>query len=122
MAAPRKPAINPPMPSGSMPCAEITALLNYGYRRAGALVSRMRALMGLQAINDKRLYRMMKASSLLLPKAPKRRVSSRVHDGIVSLHEPNHRWCSDGFEVACDNRDVVTVEFIKDCCDRKIIA
>lgn len=40
--------------------AEITALLTYGYRRAVALVNRTRALMGLQSINHKRFYRVMK--------------------------------------------------------------
>ena len=65
--------------------AEITALPTYGYRRAGALVNRTRALMGLQAINHKRFYRVMKENRLLLPKAPKRPVSSRVHDGVVSV-------------------------------------
>ena len=102
--------------------AEITALPTYGYRRAGALVNRTRALMGLQAINHKRFYRVMKENSLLLPKAPKRPVSSRVHDGVVAVAEPNQRWCSDGFEIACDNGEVVTGVFMKDCCDREIIA
>lgn len=65
--------------------AEITALPTYGYRRAGALVNRTRALMGLQAINHKRFYRVMKENRLLLPKAPKRPVSNRVHDGVVAV-------------------------------------
>jgi hypothetical protein len=69
--------------------AEITALPTYEYRRAGALVNHTRALMGLQAINHKRFYRVMKVHRLLLPKAPKRRVSSRVHDGVVGVAEPN---------------------------------
>lgn len=102
--------------------AEITALPTYGYRRAGALVNRTRALMGLQAVNHKRFYRVMKENRLLLPKAPKRPVSSRVHDGVVGVAEPNQRWCSDGFEIACDNGEVVTGVFMKDCCDREIIA
>ena len=102
--------------------AEITALPTYGYRRAGALVNRTRALMGLQSVNHKRFYRVMKEHHLLLPKAPKRRVSSRVHDGVVAVAEPNQRWCSDGFEIACDNGEVVTGVFMKDCCDREIIA
>ena len=101
--------------------AEITALPTYGYRRAGALVNRTRALMGLQAVNHKRFYRVMEEHHLLLPKAPKRRVSSHVHDGVVSVAEPNQRWCSDGFEISCDNGDVVTGVFMKDCCDREII-
>jgi putative transposase len=64
----------------------------------------------------------MKAHSLLLPKAPKRPVSGRVHDGKVAMDQSNQRWCSDGFEIACDNGEVVTGVFMKDCCDRKIIA
>lgn len=103
-------------------CAEVAALPTYGYRRVGALVNRTRALMGLPAINHKRFYRVMKANSLLLPKAPKRPVSSRVHNGVVAVDEPNQRWCSDGFEIACDNGEVVTGVFMKDRCDREIIA
>jgi hypothetical protein len=25
------------------------------------------------------------------------------HDGRIAVDEPNRRWCSDGFEIACDN-------------------
>jgi putative transposase len=50
--------------------AEITALPTYGYRRAGALVNRTRSLMGLRPVNHKRMYRVMKAEGLLLPKSP----------------------------------------------------
>lgn len=78
--------------------------------------------MGLQAINHKRFYRVTKASSLLLPKAPKRPVSGRVHDGVVSEGESNQRWCSDGFQIAGNNGEVVTGVFMKDCCGREIIA
>jgi transposase InsO family protein len=102
--------------------AEITALPTYGYRRAGALVNRTRSLMGLRPVNHKRMYRVMKAEGLLLPKSPKRRDSGRVHDGKVAVEESNRRWCSDGFEIACDNGEVVTGVFMKDCCDREIIA
>ena len=102
--------------------AEITALPTYGYRRAGALVNRTRVLMGLQTINHKRFYRVMKSHQLLLPKAPKRPNSGRLHDGVVAVPESNQRWCSDGFEIACDNGEVVTGVFMKDCCDREIIA
>ena len=57
-----------------------------------------------------------------LPKAPKRRVSSLPHDGKVAVTKSNTRWCSDGFEIACDNGQVVTGAFTKDCCDREIIS
>lgn len=102
--------------------AEITTLPTYGYRRAGALVNRTRSVIGLRAVNHKRFYRVMKQHCLLLPKAPKRRASSRPHDGVVAVTEPDRRWCSDGFEIACDNGQVVTGTFTKDCCDREIIA
>jgi putative transposase len=64
----------------------------------------------------------MKAYRLLLPKAPKRVMSARVHDGVVAVQESNRRWCSDGFEIGCGNDDVVTGVFLKDCCDREIIS
>ena len=102
--------------------AEIAALPTYGYRRAGALANRTRSHIGLAAVNHKRYYRVMKQYGLLLPKAPKRRVSSRPHEGKVAVTEFNRRSCSDGFEIACDNGQVVTGTFTKDCCDREIIA
>ena len=51
---------------------------------------------------------------LLLPKAPKRRHSSRVHDGQVSVPMSNMRWCSDGFEISCENKEKVRVAFALD--------
>ena len=83
--------------------AEITALPTYGYRRAGALVNRTRSLIGLRPVNHKRFYRLMREHQLLLPKTPKRRASSRPHEGKVAVLESNTRWCSDGFEIACDS-------------------
>lgn len=102
--------------------AEIEELPTYGYRRAGALVNRRRQAAGLAPFNHKRVYRVMKAHHLLLPKAPKRVASTRVHDGVVAVTQSNRRWCSDGFEVSCDNGEVVTGVFLKDCCDREIIS
>ena len=101
---------------------EISELPTYGYRRAGALVNRTRDGSGLAPVNHKRFYRVMKAHQLLLPKAPKRRQSSRPHEGRVAVLESNKRWCSDGFEIACENGQIVTGTFTKDCCDREIIA
>lgn len=78
--------------------------------------------MGLAPFNHKRFYRVLKAYLLLLPKAPKRVASTRVHDGVVAVMVSNRRRCSDGFEIGCDNGDVVTGVFLKDCCDREIIS
>jgi putative transposase len=87
--------------------AEIAALPTYGYRRAGALVNRTRSLIELHPVNHKRFYRVMKQHGLLLPKVPKRRASSRSHEGMA-VSESDRRWCSDGFKVADDNGQVVT--------------
>ena len=75
----------------------IAELPSYGYRRAGALLNRERRSQGQQALNHKRIYRVMALHRLLLPKVPKRRHSSRIHDGQVSVPMSNMRWCSDGF-------------------------
>ena len=102
--------------------AQITELPSYGYRRACALVNRHRASVATPRVNAKRVYRVMAASGLLLPKAPRRPQSSRRHDGRVMVQTSDTRWCSDGFEIKCDSGETVTATFAKDCCDREIMA
>jgi putative transposase len=101
---------------------QITELPSYGYRRACALVNRQRAVFGAPRVNPKRVYRVMAANALLLPKAPRRPQSSRAHTGTVSVQASDMRWCSDGFEIKCDSGQTVTATFAKDCCDREIMA
>ncbi|MDR6890716.1 transposase InsO family protein [Variovorax sp. 3319] len=69
-----------------------------------------------------KLQRVMAAHALLLPKAPRRRQSSRPHEGKVAVAHSDMRWCSDGFEIKCDSGQTVTATFTKDCCDREILA
>jgi putative transposase len=102
--------------------AEIRPLPTYGYRRAGELVNRTRHRAGQDPVNHKRFYRVMDEHHLLLPKSPKRPVSGRVHNGKVAVAQSDTRWCSDGFEIRCDNGQIVSGAFTKDCCDREIIA
>jgi putative transposase len=64
----------------------------------------------------------MAGSGLLLPRAPRRRQSSRPHEGKVAVQTSDQRWCSDGFEIKCDSGETVTATFAKDCCDREILA
>ena len=101
---------------------QITELPSYGYRRACALVNRQRASSSGPRVNPKRVYRVMAANALLLPKAPRRPQSSRAHTGTVSVQASDTRWCSDGFEIKCDSGQTVTATFAKDCCDREIMA
>jgi len=100
----------------------IAELPSYGYRRACALVNRARRTSGRAVVNPKRAYRLMKHQGLLLPRAPRRRASSRPHDGKVAVASSDLRWCSDGFEIKCDSGETVTATFAKDCCDREIMA
>ena len=101
---------------------QITELPSYGYRRACALVNRQRTNSSRPRVNPKRVYRVMAANALLLPKAPRRPQSSRAHTGTVSVQASDKRWCSDGFEIKCDSGQTVTATFAKDCCDREIMA
>lgn len=101
---------------------QIAELPSYGYRRACALVNRGRTQDGGARVNPKRAYRVMAKAGLLLPKAPRRRHSSRPHDGVVAVDRSDLRWCSDGFEIKCDSGETVTTTFAKDCCDREVMA
>ena len=99
---------------------QITELPSYGYRRACALLNRTRQEGS--RVNAKRVYRVMAGNGLLLPKAPRRRQSSRRHEGTVAVGQSDLRWCSDGLEIKCDSGQTVTATFAKDCCDREIMA
>src|SRR6201982_3831515 len=48
--------------------------------------------------------------------------TERRHDGRIAVDERNRRWCSDGFEIGCDNGERVRVAFALDCCDREAMS
>lgn len=73
--------------------AQITELPSYGYRRACALVNRKRPN-GAPRVNAKRVYRVMAGNGLLLPRAPRRRQSSRRHEGTVAVAQSDLRKSS----------------------------
>ncbi len=101
---------------------EVEQLPSYGYRRACALVNRQRTARGAPRVNAKRVYRVMAGASLLLPKALRRRQSSRLHEGRVAVSRSDLRWSSHGLEIKCDSGQTVTATFAKDCCDREVMA
>jgi putative transposase len=51
--------------------------------------------------NHKRIYRAMIVHGLLLDRHAGG--IERRHDGRIAVDERNRRWCSDGFEISCDN-------------------
>ena len=101
--------------------AQIRAVIrdrgSYGYRRVTALVNRGFAA----GYNRKRVRRVMALNAWTLPTRAKR-VTGRAHRGTIRRDGSNERWCSDSFEVACANGDVVEVGFALDCCDRECLA
>jgi putative transposase len=122
-AKPRQRCGRPPQPDAAL-LAEIEAIIagqpSYGYRRVHALIRRQREQDGGSPINVKRVYRVMKAHGLLLTRHTGAGVERR-HDGRVAVDQSNTRWCSDGFEIGCDNGERVRIAFTLDCCDREAI-
>jgi putative transposase len=92
----------------------------YGYRRVTAIAKRLFRREGMPVINHKRMYRIMKVHGLLLTRYTARPTWN--HEGTIMTDKSNQRWCSDIFEVRCDNGQRVRVSFSMDCCDREIMS
>ena len=79
--------------------AEIRAITDarptYGYRRVTALLNRARRSSGEPPVNHKRVFRLMRLSSMLLQPHTGRR-PIRAHEGTVIAPASNQRWASDG--------------------------
>ena len=100
--------------------ALVDARPTYGYRRITALLNRKRAAEAEPAANHKRVFRIMKREGLLLTRSTGRR-KGRLHDGKVVVMRSNLRWCSDAFEVACWNGEIIRVVFAIDAHDREVL-
>jgi len=121
----------PPRARGRPPLAdqelldEIKAIIDdmptYGYRRVHAILRRKACSENRPWPNAKRVYRVMKVHGMLLQRHTGA-IDTRRHDGRVAVAQSNLRWCSDGFEIGCDNKEKVRVAFALDCCDREAIA
>ena len=113
----------PPGPADDL-VAEIRAVIadlpTYGYRRVHAILRRRALAEGRQPPNHKRVYRVMKERGLLLQRHAGG--AERRHDGRIAVKQSDLRWCSDAFEVACDNGERVRVAFALDCCDREAMS
>jgi len=113
----------PPAPDAELVArimAVIGELPTYGYRRVHAILRRQARAEGFAAPNHKRVYRVMRDHGLLLQRFSGKD-EGRRHDGRVAVDRSNLRWCSDGFEIGCDNHEKVRVAFALDCCDREAL-
>jgi putative transposase len=124
MAAPSRRRGRQPQPEAEL-LAEIreiiAALPTYGDRRIHALMRRRREKEGGAPVNAKRVYRVMKAHRLLLERHTGNGAARR-HDGRIAVTGSDTRWCSDTFEIGCDNNERVRIAFTLDCCDREAIS
>lgn len=93
--------------------ALVTARPTYGYRRITALLNRQLRETGAAPVNHKRVYRIMQANNLLLARKYEER-PDLAHDGKVIVMRANLRGCSNGFEFACWNGDIIRGTFIID--------
>ena len=84
-------------------------------------INRQRKADGKPPVNGKRVLRIMQANKLTLERHTGRR-PGRTHDGVVIALRSNIRWCSDHFELACRNGEIVRVLFAIDACDREVMA
>jgi putative transposase len=111
----------PPLPEDGL-LADIKAVIadmpSYGYGRVWAVLRRQAIAEGRQPVNRKRVYRVMRVHGLLLRQHAGSH-EERRHAGKIAVAQSNLRWCSDGFEIACDNAEKVRVAFALDCCDRE---
>jgi putative transposase len=123
-AAPRQGRGRRPQPDAEL-LAEIKGIIagqpTYGYRRVHALIRRRHREQGGAAVNAKRVYRVMKTHRLLLERHADK-AAERRHDGRVAVDRSDTRWCSDSFEIGCDNGERVRIAFTLDCCDREAIS
>lgn len=112
----------PPLPEEAL-LSEIETVIEdmptYGYARVWARLRRKALTEGRAPANRKRVYRVMKVHGLLLERHAGG--VERRHDGRIAVERSNLRWCSDGFEIGCDNGEKVRVAFALDCCDREAI-
>ncbi len=120
---PRQRVGRPPAPADAL-VAEIKAVIadlpTYGYRRVHAILRRQALAEGRQPPNHKRVYRVMKEQGLLLQRHAGG--VERRHDGRIAVAASDLRWCSDGFEIGCENGERVRVAFALDCCDREAMS
>jgi putative transposase len=120
---PRQRIGRPPAPADELVAAikaVIADLPTYGYRRVHAILRRRALAEGRQPPNHKRIYRVMKEHGLLLQRHAGG--SERRHDGRIAVEQSDLRWCSDAFEIGCNNGERVRVAFALDCCDREAMS
>ena len=89
----------------------------YGYRRIHAITK----LIG-ENCNPKTVNRYMALNLWLSTNRHKRLRRGRIHEGVVSVTEPNRRWASDITVIKAWNGEKGRLAVVIDCSDRQVIA
>jgi putative transposase len=102
----------PPLPEDVL-LADIKAVIadmpSYGYARVWAVLRRQRDRRRVSARQSQARYRVMRVHGLLLRHPGSH--EERRHDSNIAVAQSNLHWCSNGFEIACDNAEKVQVAF-----------
>lgn len=93
---------------------------SYGYRRVTGKLNEAREAAGQGRINAKRVHRVMKLKGWLLQRHTGRPI--REHSGTIMMPDSDRRWCTDVFEIGCQDGQRLRVAFVLDCADREVIA
>jgi putative transposase len=64
----------------------------------------------------------MRDEEWLLFRQGQKPLDTGKHEDTLTVKERDTRWCSDGFELSCENVERVRVAFALDCCDREIMS
>lgn len=89
----------------------------YGYRRIHGMLARQ----GVKA-DPKTVWRAMRRRGWLSSMRSKALRPTRVHDGQVSVAEPNKRWSTDITSIKAWNGEKGRLAVIVDCSDRSVLA
>lgn len=89
----------------------------YGYRRILGMLTRR----GLHA-NWKTVWRILRRRGWLSSTRQRTRRPGRLHEGHVSVLEPNRRWASDITSIKAWNGEKGRLAVILDCADRSVLA
>ncbi len=89
----------------------------YGYRRIHGMLKRTGV-----AADPKTVWRIMRRRGWLSSMRSKVLRPTRVHDGQVSVPEPNKRWSTDITSIKAWNGEKGRLAVIVDCSDRSVLA
>jgi len=89
----------------------------YGYRRILGMLARR----GIHA-NWKTVWRILQRRGWLSSTRQRTRRPGRLHEGRVSVPEPNRRWASDITSIKTWNGEKGRLAVIVDCADRSVVA